>query len=109
MRRKLSQYLRIERKRAGLSQRDVAALLGVQTASKVSRYERDRRLPLLRTALAYEAILRKPVSDLFAGTFASARDAVQARAKHLATLERRAGNPVLFRRRKESISAIANQ
>lgn len=83
MSRNLPHNLRSERRRAGLSQRDVAALLGDKTVSKISRYERRRRLPPLRMALAYEAILGKPVSQLFGGTYAPIRAAVTRRAKHL--------------------------
>src|SRR5687768_217878 len=83
MSRKLPHYLRSERRRAGLSQRDVALLLGDRTVSKVSRYERRRRLPPLRMALAYEAILGKPVSELFGGTYAQIRAEVARRAKAL--------------------------
>jgi transcriptional regulator with XRE-family HTH domain len=83
MSRNLPHFLRSERRRAGLSQRDVAVLLGDRTVSKVSRYERRRRLPPLRMALAYEAILGKPVSELFRGTYAPIRAEVAKRAKLL--------------------------
>jgi transcriptional regulator with XRE-family HTH domain len=85
MSRILPHNLRSERRRAGLSQRDVAVLLGDRTASKVSRYERRRRLPPLRMALAYEAILGKPISQLFAGTYGPIRAEVARRAKLLLT------------------------
>lgn len=65
----LQNYLRMYRKRAGLSQDEVAFLLGVKSGAKVSRYERRRRVPPLETALAYEAIFRIPVRELFLGTY----------------------------------------
>lgn len=98
MSRKLPHYLRHERKRAGLSQRDVAALLGDRTVSKVSRYERRRRLPPLRMALAYEAILGRPVSELFGGTFAPIRADVARRARVLLS------KPLANGRRREALS-----
>jgi len=109
MSRILPHNLRSERRRAGLSQRDVAVLLGDRTTSKVSRYERRRRLPPLRMALAYEAILGKPVSELFAGTYTPIREEVARRARQLLA----AGSSAAKRRehvlRKRSIEAIASQ
>jgi transcriptional regulator with XRE-family HTH domain len=110
MSRKLPHYLRSERKRAGLSQRDIAALLGDRTVSKVSRYEQRRRLPPLRMALAYEAILGKPVSQLFNGTYGPIRAEVARRARLL--LSGGAGTAGKRREhalRKRSIEAIATR
>lgn len=66
---RLQNYLRTYRKRAGLSQDEVAYLLGCQSGAKVSRYERFARQPSLETALAYEMVFGAPVRNLFAGTF----------------------------------------
>ncbi|MBI4469801.1 MAG: helix-turn-helix transcriptional regulator [Acidobacteria bacterium] len=70
--RKLPNYLRTYRKRAGLSQDEIAFLLGARSGAKVSRYERFRREPSLRTALAYESVFRIPVRELFAGIYEEA-------------------------------------
>jgi transcriptional regulator with XRE-family HTH domain len=64
---KLPNYLRAHRKRLGLSQTDLAYLLGVESGAKVCRYERFNRLPGLETILAYSAIFRRNPSELFAG------------------------------------------
>lgn len=105
MSQKLPHYLRNHRKRAGLFQEDIAALLGDRTASKVSRYERRHRMPPLLTALAYEAILGKPVAELFGGVYEPIRAAVQRRAKTLsAALEAERVHSL----RKGSINAIAS-
>jgi transcriptional regulator with XRE-family HTH domain len=64
---RLENYLRAYRRKSALSQRDVAFLLGCQNGAQVSRYEKRRRLPPLRTALACEAAFGVPVSELFAG------------------------------------------
>jgi len=66
---KLHNYLRTYRKRAGLSQREMALLLGCRSTDKVSKYECFRRLPALQTAFAYEATFHVPVRELFAGVF----------------------------------------
>jgi transcriptional regulator with XRE-family HTH domain len=82
--KKLSNYLRTIRLRAGLSQDEVAALLGVTGGSEVSRHETFRRLPNLTTALRYEAIFGVPVRELFAGEYKKVEQEVQARAEELA-------------------------
>ncbi len=64
---KLENYLRAYRKKSGLTQREVAFLLGCENGGQVSRYEKRHRLPPLRTALACEAAFGIPVSELFAG------------------------------------------
>jgi transcriptional regulator with XRE-family HTH domain len=64
---RLENYLKTYRKKAGLTQGEVALLLGNHNGAQVSRYERRKRLPTLRTALAWEAIFNVPLSELFAG------------------------------------------
>src|SRR5437870_9602844 len=76
---KLENYLRTYRKRSGLTQRDVAFLVGCRNGAQVSRYEKRRRLPPLRTALAFEAAFGVPVSELFAGLREVAGKAVAER------------------------------
>ena len=76
---KLENYLRTYRKRSGLTQREVAFLVGCRNGAQVSRYEKRRRLPPLRTALACEAAFGVPVSVLFAGLREVAGQAVGER------------------------------
>jgi DNA-binding XRE family transcriptional regulator len=63
----INNFLRTYRKRSGLTQGEVAFLLGCKDAGQVSRYERRYRLPTLRTAFACASILRVPVEKLFPG------------------------------------------
>lgn len=49
----------------GLSQEEVAYLLGAESGAKVCRYEQLVRDPSFQTALAFEAVFLKPVSELF--------------------------------------------
>src|SRR5258708_4349170 len=56
MSRKLPNYLRMYRKRSGLSQEETALLLGYPNGQQVSRCERFTRQPSLQTILAYEAV-----------------------------------------------------
>jgi transcriptional regulator with XRE-family HTH domain len=80
---KLENYLRTYRKRSGLTQGDVAFLAGCRNGAQVSRYEKRRRLPPLRTALACEAIFGVPVSELFAGLRESASKEIAQRLLEL--------------------------
>lgn len=92
MSHKLENYLRTHRKRAGLSQDDVAFLLGTESESKVSRYERFARQPNLETALAFKAIFGVPIQELFAGLYQKVEQTTQKRAL-LLTKRLSAANP----------------
>ena len=80
---KLENYLRAYRKRSGLSQSEVAYLLGCKNGAQVSRYERRRHMPPLRTALAFQTALGTPLSELYAGTYESVAKQVSSRAQSL--------------------------
>ena len=64
---KLDNYLRAYRKRAGLSQHEVAFLLGCQDGAKISRYERHARRPSLENAWGYGIIFGARAEELFGG------------------------------------------
>src|SRR5258707_5835419 len=66
---KLDNYLRAYRKRSGLSQAEIAYLVGCKSRAQISQYERRNSMPPLRTALALQATLNVPVSDLYAGKY----------------------------------------
>jgi transcriptional regulator with XRE-family HTH domain len=81
---RLSNYLRTHRKRLGLSQAELAHLLGAEGGAKVCRYEKFVRVPTLETALACEVVFKKPVSELFAGLYQNIERRLAIRAKRLA-------------------------
>jgi transcriptional regulator with XRE-family HTH domain len=64
---RLENYLETHRKHSGLTQQEVAFLLGCEDGVQVSRYENRRRLPSIETALACEEIFGVPFAELFAG------------------------------------------
>jgi len=105
--KKLPNYLRTNRKRLALSQDDVAYLLGAESGEKVCRYERFARAPSLETALACEAIFKRPVAELFAGLYERIEDEVAVRAAQLARrADGKKPNPQTARKR-ESLEDIA--
>ena len=77
----LPNYLRAYRKRAALSQNEVAFLLGTNSGANVCRAESFTREPTLTTALAYEVIYQTPTSQLFGGLFDEIQKQVATRAK----------------------------
>lgn len=80
----LEYYLRACRRRSGLSQSEVAYLLGSKTKNQVSRYERRQCAPPLRAVLALEALFGAPASEIFAGTRETVRKELKSRARALA-------------------------
>ena len=76
-------YLRTHRKRGGLTQNEMAFLLGCQSGTKISRFERLARRPNLRTALACQVIFGIPAHELFPGVFAEVEKHVSERARLL--------------------------
>ena len=80
MAQKLANYLRTYRRRAGLTQNEVAFLLGTASGTRVSRYERFDRQPGLPTAFAYEVVFAVPQRQLFGGLYERVEHQVRGRA-----------------------------
>ena len=91
-RRKLKNYLRSFRKRAGLAQGDVSYLVKAQTKGEWSRYERSMRQPSLRTAFACEEAFGVPAARLFAGLRESVGDETIERMHRLKSRLKTTGN-----------------
>jgi len=65
--RRLPNYLRVHRRRAGLAQYELALAIGYENAREIARHEQSVTIPPLELAIGYEIIFRVPVSELFAG------------------------------------------
>ncbi|SRR6266436_2583558 len=89
---KLDNYLRAYRKRSGLSQAEIAYLVGCKSRAQISQYERRNGRPPLDTALALQVALHVPLSELYAGKYDSISKEVRKRAECLA-VEFRAKKP----------------
>ena len=103
----LQNHLRANRKILALSQDEVAFLLGTENGTKVCRYEQFVRMPSLETALAYEAIFKKSVSELFPGLYQKAEQKVAARAKTLVERTGRAKSNQRVARKREVLAGLA--
>lgn len=100
---KLANYLRSYRKRSGLSQDDIAFLMGCQSVTQLARYENCSRLPQLRNAFALEVILNAQARALFAGLFEDADRVVAERARTLLEFAERSTSA----KRTAALKAIA--
>jgi transcriptional regulator with XRE-family HTH domain len=96
----LDNYLRSFRRRAGLTQDELAFLLGRKSGTHVSRYEQGRRAPSLETLLALEAAFGVPVRSLYRGKFETVDSTVRERAGILLS---RLGNDTSKRKRLRAL------
>jgi len=81
---KLDNYLRACRKKSGLSQAQIAYLVGCKSRAQISAYERRNSVPPLPMVLALQVALDVPVSELYAGKYDSISKEVRGRAERLA-------------------------
>lgn len=89
--RRAANYVKAQRRKSGLTQRELGKLLGYKDPGQVSRHERAESVPSLEAALAYEVIFRMPVAVIFLGIReAIARD-VETRLSDLALTLRERG------------------
>ena len=108
MSKKIHNYLRTYRKRSSLSQDEVAYLLGCQSGTKVSRYERSARKPNLETILAYAVVFGAPGRELFAGTFEKVEKKISNRAQLLTRKLSRATLTPMAARKLQVLEAITS-
>lgn len=76
----LKSYLKMYRRRTGLSQTDVSYLIGLNDGSNISRHERGRRVPALENLLAYEIIYGTAAGGLYEGLMHSIKEVLLLRA-----------------------------
>lgn len=72
-------HIRHYRKKSGLSQQELGRILGYLNEGAVSRHEQSKTMPPLLTAIAYEAVFRIPITELFPGLQVSVEQAVRQR------------------------------
>jgi transcriptional regulator with XRE-family HTH domain len=97
----LSNYLRRERRKRGLTQDELAWLVGFETADGtcISRYERFQRQPTVDVMLACQFIFDAEIGSLFAGTYDNVKFVVSQRAAELtAQVEKQRPGPARDRK-----------
>lgn len=94
MRQPFSIYLRTYRKKFGLTQREAALLVGMETGQIISRHESRARIPSFKTVVAYQIVFDVPLRALFPEIYQEVEYLVMKRARALKLhLERRKENP----------------
>ncbi len=76
-------YLRVHRKRSGLSQYELARLVGYPNETAVSRHERLSAVPPLDVALRYQAVFHVDIALLFPAEYAAACEFVEANLEEM--------------------------
>lgn len=81
--------------------------MGVRGGGKISRYETFAREPSLRTALAFEVIYKRSVSELFDNYYREIEREIAERAKILNYRKDR-NSKETAKRRRETLTALAS-
>lgn len=88
----LGNYIRAQRRKFGLTQRELGLLIGYAHGHAVSMHERSTQAPPLLIALAYEIVFEIPVARLFTGFHSAVIQSVAGNIQNLkAEIEGRAG------------------
>ena len=74
-----AQYLRSLRSKSGLTQRELASILGLVAGVTVSRHESAGTMPILLVALGYQVVFRAPIDQLFPGAYEAVRQNIEDR------------------------------
>jgi transcriptional regulator with XRE-family HTH domain len=72
----LKTYLRTYRRLWGLTQDELAYLLGLESSTSVSRFEREERDPSFSVAVASQIIFGPPPAEFFPGPYSEIEQAV---------------------------------
>lgn len=73
----IANYLRSHRKKSGLSQSELAHIVGYDTQAPISEHERSVTIPALLIALSYEIVFRVPISEMFPGLYGAVEERIE--------------------------------
>src|SRR5438067_854077 len=108
MAKRLPNYLRAYRRRTGLSQLDMAFLMGCHlSGAMVCRYERRQHEPNLRNAIAFEIIFGKSLRKLIAGTYEDVQRQIRRKADVLLHKLNRSENGISVIERTPFLQKVA--
>ena len=79
----LPHYVRMYRKKSGLTQEDISKLLSIRSRSVTSEIESSRKIPKTNTAVALSIILGVPLDQLLIGIYTDIRQEVVRNAELL--------------------------
>jgi transcriptional regulator with XRE-family HTH domain len=106
---RLPNYIRTHRKRACLTQEEVAFILGSKSSANVSRHERFKQTPDLQTLLAYEMLFQTPVRNLFSSTHQKVEQKLRHRIRLLIRKLTRAGHGRRIAKKIETLTAYLGE
>jgi transcriptional regulator with XRE-family HTH domain len=78
-------HLRTLRRKNGLSEKDIAQILGFRSKAQISRHERYDTMPDLLTALGYEAIFHVSISEMFPELYKAVEARIEERLGKMET------------------------
>ena len=108
MHNKIPSYIRTHRRRWGLTQKELARLLGAKSGTQVSRYERLQRKPTLDTAFACQVIFGEMPHALLPKLFSEVEEGVMRQAYQLYhSLD--GSTSKTERRKRELLSSMLNR
>ena len=84
---KIPNSLRLYRRKNGLSQKDIARLLGYKSSTAVSSYEQGTKSPHLLNLLKLEIINRVPVAYLYWDSYRTLRQEIRRKEELLHSLK----------------------
>ncbi|MDO8240989.1 MAG: helix-turn-helix transcriptional regulator [Candidatus Moranbacteria bacterium] len=94
---KLGSYLRTYRIKSGLTQKDVAALLGLETGSTISRTEKGNGTPSVKVILGYCVLFEAHPQELVPGIILDIENTIHAGAHTLeGQLKKRQKTPMVL-------------
>jgi transcriptional regulator with XRE-family HTH domain len=109
MSRQLKTYLRTARKKVGLTQRELAEILGQQSSTRVSELELGRAIPSIEECVAFTMLFRRSFEELWPQLHFELQARVDANIRRL--LERlgreRVRSELKRARRKMIVSILA--
>jgi DNA-binding XRE family transcriptional regulator len=79
----MASHVRVHRRKSGLSQTELAAILGTLGPVGISRHEQSVALPKFLVAVGYEIVFRVPIAELFPGVYETLRIDIEARLLNL--------------------------
>lgn len=106
---RLPNYIRTCRKRACLTQEDVAFILGSKSSANISRHERFKQTPDLQTLLAYEMLFQTPVRKLFSNTHQEVEQKLRQRIRLLIRKLTRARHGLRIAKKIEILTAYLGE
>jgi len=82
----MASYLRYYRNKSGLTQRELADIVGTLKHHQVARHESAKAIPSLYAALGYHVVFKVSVAELFPGLYESIQ---QNAERNLAEFQRK--------------------